>query len=69
MDFFSGKTLIMSNIKNVPLQKTTKLLHAACRGNIDQCVLLLQAGADINGVDEDGMTPLMLATLKNQVGM
>ena len=39
------------------------LLFAARQGNLEAVEALIDAGADLNGTDEEGVTPLILATL------
>ncbi|MBK7116309.1 MAG: ankyrin repeat domain-containing protein [Proteobacteria bacterium] len=41
----------------------TPLLYAARRGCVQCASLLVKAGAEVNGVDPDGVSPLLLATL------
>jgi uncharacterized protein len=41
----------------------TPLLYAARRGCMECARLLVRAGADVDGVDPDGVSPLLLATL------
>jgi len=45
---------------------TEQLIQAAERGDTETVLQLLQAGADINGRDARGRTPLMAATHGNQ---
>jgi len=45
---------------NIKTGNQTLLIHAA--GNLKQIELLLKHGADIDGVDNHGRTPLMLAS-------
>ena len=46
---------------------TEQLIQAAERGNTAAVQQQLDAGADINGVDDRGRTPVMAATHANQV--
>ncbi len=44
----------------------TQLLQAAARGSLAEIALLIQQGADLNARDDQGLTPLMVATHTNR---
>lgn len=47
--------------------KTTVLMEAAVRGNVEVMTMLLDKGADVNISDEDGWTALMGATVQGHL--
>ncbi|HEX4998511.1 MAG TPA: ankyrin repeat domain-containing protein [Terriglobia bacterium] len=47
----------------------TPLMFAAREGHVDAARLLLDAGADVNAVDKNGITPLFMAISNNRVPM
>jgi len=47
--------------------KTTMLMEAAVRGNVRVMRLLLERGADVNMVDQDGWNALMGATVEGRL--
>ena len=46
-----------------------ELLNAVESGDVGSVEKLLEEGADINYADEDGVTPLMIATQANSIDM
>jgi ankyrin repeat protein len=47
----------------------TALMYAACEGRIDVARLLLDAGANVNEVDKNQVTPLFMAISNNHIDM
>lgn len=44
------------------LDKNLTLIEAARSGDVAKCTKMIKKGADVNALDKDGHSPLMLAT-------
>ena len=67
---FSIINFLTSTIRNIPPNILDKVLVVLCsnnRVNLSYLEKMIQKGANINGVDENEITPLHMATLKNNL--
>ena len=54
---------------DVVYRTNTALTYAARDGHTDIAQALIEAGADVNWIDGEGVTPLILAAFKGHVGI
>jgi uncharacterized protein len=68
-DINTQKASHHANMKTNPTNLNEQLLQATQRGEKETVLILLQQGADINVIDAQGRTPIMLATYQHNTDM